>query len=120
MPAIDSGQRVHHCQVLLYNLSIFFELVAMYLCPHCKKPGISSVQKLCSVSYTPAVCTFCRRQSYLHVNTAIRALITWATLTWIFIGIALYEQMAIYMIGTIPALLLAVDKYMLRAQLHCL
>jgi hypothetical protein len=47
-------------------------------------------------------------------------LITWVILTWIFIGVALYEQMAIYMIGTIPALLLAVDKHMLRAQLHCL
>ena len=76
------------------------------------------MHKLRSVSYTPAVCTLCDGQSYLQVNTAIRALITWSILTWIFIGVALYEQMAIYMIGTIPALLLAVDKHMLRAQLH--
>jgi hypothetical protein len=41
-------------------------------------------------------------------------------LTWIFIGVALYQQMAIYMVGTIPALLLAVDKHMLKAQLRCL
>lgn len=92
----------------------------MYLCPHCHKPGISSFQKLCSVSYTPAVCSFCQRQSYLNIDTAIRALITWVVFTWIFIGVALYEQMAIYMIGTIPALLLAVDKHMLMAQLRCL
>ncbi len=92
----------------------------MYLCPHCKKPGITTLQKLISVSYTPAVCSVCQRRSYLHINTAIRALITWVILTWIFIGIALYEQMAIYMIGTIPALLLAIDKHMLRAQLYCL
>lgn len=90
----------------------------MYLCPHCQKPGITSIQKLCSVSYTPATCSYCHRKSYLNIDTAIRALVTWVILTWIFIGVALYEQMAIYMVGTIPALLLSVDKHMLKAELH--
>ena len=35
----------------------------------------------------------------------------------IFIGIAMFQQMPIYLIGTFPAMLLAVDNYMLRAPL---
>lgn len=90
----------------------------MYSCPHCKKDGIGTLQKLCSVSFAPAVCRLCGGRSYLHVSHGLYALTAWIILTWVFIGVALYMQMSIYLIGTIPALFLAVDKYMLKAPLQ--
>ncbi len=91
----------------------------MYNCPHCNEPGISSLQKLVSVSFAPANCKLCGEQSYLHVIHGLYAMITWVVLTWVFIGVALYEQKSIYLIGTIPALFLAIDKCMLRAPMQC-
>lgn len=91
----------------------------MHICPHCNKPGISTIQKLCSVSFAPATCRECKEQSYLHVVHGLYAMITWVILTWVFIGVAMYEQMSIYLIGTFPSLFLAVDKCMLKAPMQC-
>lgn len=90
----------------------------MHPCPHCQQEGISSLQKLCSVSFAPAVCRLCRQHSYLHIVHGLYALIMWIMLTWVFIGVALYQQMSIYLIGTVPAFFLAVDRYMLKAPLQ--
>jgi hypothetical protein len=90
----------------------------MYPCPHCKKNGIGTLQKLCSVSFAPATCQLCGGHSFLHVLHGLAALITWVILTWIFIGVAIWQGMSIYLIGTIPALLLAVDKCMLNAPMR--
>jgi hypothetical protein len=46
------------------------------------------------------------------------ALITWIMLTWVFIGVALFLQKSFYLIGTIPALVFAVDKCMLTAPMR--
>jgi hypothetical protein len=89
----------------------------MHLCPHCKQEGITTVQKLCSVSFAPAVCKLCHQRSYLHIVHGLYALVIWIMLTWVFIGVALWQQMSIYLIGVVPALILAVDKYMLKAPL---
>lgn len=91
----------------------------MHECPHCQHPGITSLQKLCSL-FTPAACRLCGRRSFLHLRQGLLAFITWVLLSWLFIGIALYQRQTLYLIGTIPALLLAVDKFMLRAPLHAL
>jgi hypothetical protein len=45
-------------------------------------------------------------------------MIFWVVVTWVFIGIAIFERMSIYLVGTIPALLIAVDKYMLNAPMQ--
>ena len=90
----------------------------MQLCPHCKQPGIRTLQKLCSVSFAPVRCQLCKGQSYLHIVHGLYALITWVLLTWVFIGVALYQHMSIYLIGTFPALLLAIDICMVRAPME--
>jgi hypothetical protein len=41
-------------------------------------------------------------------------------LTWIFIGIALYQHLSIYLIGAAPALLFAIDKCMLSVPLRAI
>jgi hypothetical protein len=90
----------------------------LYTCPHCNEPGISTWQKLFSVSFAPATCKLCQQQSYLHVVHGLYAMITWVILTWVFIGVALYEQKSIYLIGTFPSLFLAIDKCMLKAPMQ--
>jgi len=89
----------------------------MYPCPHCQEAGVSTLAKLFSVSFAPATCTLCGGQAYLHITHALMALVTWIILTWVFIGVAIWQGMSIYLIGTIPAFVLAVDKFMLRAPM---
>jgi hypothetical protein len=91
--------------------------MSLHVCPHCLKPGVSSSQKLNSYFFAPAECRLCHRRSYLHYTHGVRAMVVWVCLTWIFIGIAIFQQMPMYLIGTFPAMLLAVDNYMLRAPL---
>lgn len=91
----------------------------MYACPHCHQEGISTLQKLCSVSFAPARCNVCHKLSYLHIVHGLYALVIWVMLTWVFIGVALFMRMSIFLLGTIPALFLAVDYYMLKAPLRC-
>ncbi len=90
----------------------------MHACPHCHQPGISTLNKLLSVSFAPATCAYCGRRSYLHIIHGLRAMIAWVLLTWVFIGVALWQSMSIYLIGTVPALFLAVDKFMLGAPMR--
>lgn len=90
----------------------------MHTCPHCKQLGITSLRKLCSVSFAPATCALCHQHSYLHVVHGLYAMIMWVMLTWVFIGVALLLEKSIYLVGTIPAFLLAVDKCMLKAPLR--
>lgn len=90
----------------------------MHPCPHCGKEGISTLQKLCSVSFAPATCNQCSGLAYLHVVHGLKAMIMWVILTWVFISVALYTNMSIYLIGTIPAVFLAVDQYMLKAPME--
>jgi len=92
----------------------------MHECPHCKQNSISSLQKLCSVLFMPATCPNCQRYCYLQYVHGLKALIAWVLLTWVFIGLALQQQMIIYLIGTVPALLYAVDRYMLQAPLRAI
>jgi hypothetical protein len=90
----------------------------MHLCPHCQQPGITTLHKLLSVSFAPATCSVCGGLSYLHIIHGLYALIAWIMLTWVFIGVALWQGMSIYLIGTVPALFLAIDKFMLSAPMR--
>jgi hypothetical protein len=92
--------------------------MALHACPHCHQPGVSSSQKLNSLFFAPAECQLCRKRSYLHYVHGLRAMIAWVVLSWLFIGIALYQNLWIYLLGTIPALLFAVDKFLLSAPLQ--
>lgn len=90
----------------------------MHLCPHCHQPGIATMQKLLSVSFAPATCSLCGRRAYLHVVHGLHAMIAWVLLTWGFIGVALWQGMSIYLIGTVPAFFFAMDKWMLSAPMR--
>lgn len=90
----------------------------MHACPHCHQPGIRSLPKLVSLFLIPAQCRLCHKRSYLHHTHGVRAMVVWVSLTWVFIGIALFERMSIYLVGTIPALVFAIDKYLLKAPLQ--
>lgn len=92
--------------------------MSLHVCPHCHQPGVSTFQKLSSLCFRPASCQRCDRQSGLHYVHGLRAMITWVLLTWLFIGIALFQGFWIYLAGTIPAMLFAVDKYLLNAPLQ--
>lgn len=90
----------------------------MHTCPHCREQGISSWQKLTSVSFAPATCQHCNRHSYLHVVHGLVALTFWIVLTWVFIGIAWFSRSSFFLVGTFPAMYLAINKYMLGAPMR--
>ena len=90
----------------------------MHACPHCHQPGIGTLQKLASLFLIPAACSQCRKRSFLHHLHGVRAMVVWVLLTWVFIGVAMFQHMSIYLIGTFPALVFAVDRYMLKAPLE--
>lgn len=92
----------------------------MHEYPHCKQDSITSLQKLCSVAFMPASCPHCHGYSYLQMVHGLKALITWIILSWVFIGIALHQRMTMYLIGTIPAMMFAVDKCMLKAPMRAI
>jgi uncharacterized protein (DUF983 family) len=92
--------------------------MALHACPHCLQPGISSTEKFHSLFLKPAHCRLCRKSSYLHHTHGLRAMIVWVVFSWVFIGIALYQNVWIYLIGTIPALFFAVDKFILSAPMR--
>jgi hypothetical protein len=89
----------------------------LHECPHCLQPGVSSSQKLSSLFLAPATCRLCRKRSGLHYVHGLRAMIAWVLLSWLFIGVTLYQGLWIYLLGTIPAMLFAIDKFLLGARL---
>ena len=91
--------------------------MTLHACPHCHQPGVSSSQKLNSLFFAPAECQLCRKRSTLYYANGLRAMIAWVLLSWLFIGIALYQGIWLYMLGSVPALLFAVDKYLLNAPM---
>ena len=91
--------------------------MSLHVCPHCLQPGVSSRQKLNSLFFAPAVCRLCRKRSTLYYANGLRVMIAWVLLSWLFIGIALYQGIWLYMLGSVPALLFAVDKYLLNAPM---
>jgi uncharacterized protein (DUF983 family) len=87
-------------------------------CPHCDQASIGSWRKLLAVSFNPARCECCGGYSYVHAINMINALIFWIFLTWIFIAVALWQQMSIFLIGTIPSLMFTVEICVLKAPLR--
>ena len=94
--------------------------MALHVCPHCHQPGVSSTEKIHSLFLRPARCQLCHKISYLHYTHGLRAMIVWVLFSWVFIGVALYQNVWIFLIGTIPALFLAVDKFILSAPLRAI
>ena len=89
----------------------------MHQCPHCHEEGISSYQKIFSVSFSPAACGVCGKLSKVPVVHGLMALTAWIILTWVFIALSIMAQMSFFLLGTIPAWVFAVRKYLLAAPL---
>jgi len=88
-----------------------------YECPHCRKETVSSYQKIFSVSFSPAYCPQCRKQSYVSIIHGLTMLTAWMIMTWIFIGLAIMAGMSFFLLGTFPALIVCIDRYLLNAPL---
>lgn len=65
----------------------------------------------------PLQCPNCQALSYVPLRYAVFALFTWVILSWLFIMTALHFRHVLYLIGTVPAAIFAVDKFLLRAPL---
>jgi hypothetical protein len=76
------------------------------------------LQKFTTLWFRPFPCDACSHAAYLPVRTVIYALLLWTALTWVFIASALFMGNVLYLFGTLPALLFAVDLLMLRAPLQ--
>jgi len=90
----------------------------MHECPHCHEYSISHIDKITAVYPLTATCSLCHKKSSLLIIYPLSALTLWIVITWVFIGLALYFNMSFLVLGTIPAMMLAVDRYMLQAPLR--
>jgi predicted CXXCH cytochrome family protein len=90
----------------------------LHECPHCHEKRISSFQKLFSVTFSPAVCPVCHKESNVPIVHGLITLTVWIILTWLFIGLAILAQMSFFLLGTIPAFIVCVNKYLLAAPLE--
>jgi hypothetical protein len=86
-------------------------------CPHCHQKQISSFQKLFSVSFSPAICPVCNQPSNVPIVHGLMTLTAWILLTWLFIGLSIMAGMSFFLLGTIPAFIVCVDRYLLKAPL---
>ena len=89
----------------------------MHECPHCKQESISTLQKLFAISPLQANCVACHQYSYIHITYALVALTVWIVMTWVLIGLAYLFQMSFLLLGTIPAMVIAVDRHLISAPL---
>ena len=90
----------------------------LHECPHCHEMGISSMQKICSVTLLPAICPSCHQKSKVPIVYGLMALTAWMILTWVFIGLSIMAQMSFFLLGTIPAMIVCINRYLLRAPLE--
>lgn len=93
----------------------------MHKCPHCQQETISNFKKILSVNtFTPVICPDCHEQAYTHIVYGLLALTGWIILTWVFIGLAYMSQTSFILLGTIPALFLVADKFLLKSPLQAI
>ena len=92
----------------------------LHTCPHCQKKEISSYQKLFSVSFSPAICPACKQESYVPIVHGLITLTLWTILTWGFIGLSIMSSTSFFLLGTIPAFIVCVNKYILNTPLAIL
>ena len=45
------------------------------------------------------------------------SLTAWITLTWVFIGLSIMAGMSFFLLGTIPAFIVCIDKFILQSPL---
>lgn len=92
----------------------------MQECPHCHREGITNLQKALSVYFGPAECAFCHEKSYVHVIYGLIAMTFWIVVTWVFIGLSYMSRSSFFLLGSAPAMFLAVNKYLLNAPLRAI
>jgi hypothetical protein len=90
----------------------------MHECPHCNQESISSMQKVLAVSPIMATCKVCRRKSYIHILYGLIALTVWIIMTWALIGLAYFFQMSFLLFGSVPSLIIAIERYLIQAPLY--
>jgi hypothetical protein len=71
-----------------------------------------------SVSFSPAICPVCHKPSNVHIVHGLITLTVWMLLTWLFIGLSIMAGMSFFLLGTIPAFIVCVQKYLLAAPLE--
>ena len=89
----------------------------LHECPHCHEKQITSYQKIFSVAFSPAICPVCNEESIVPIVHGLITLTVWIILTWVFIGLAIMAGMSFFLLGTIPAFVFCVDRYLLLAPL---
>jgi len=89
----------------------------MHKCPHCNQESISTLQKLLAIAPLQVSCNACHQYSYVRVTYALLTLTVWIVLTWILIGLAYWFQMSFLLFGTIPAMVIAVNRHLISAPL---
>lgn len=89
----------------------------MHPCPHCKQPTFSSARKALLLWMRPGLCSNCRKPAYLPIRNVVIAMLVWVVLCWLLIATAFYMRNALFLLGSIPAAMLAIDKWLVQAPL---
>lgn len=90
----------------------------MHECPHCNQEGISTLQKIAAVTPLLATCEVCQKKSYIHILYGLITLTVWIVMTWLLIGLAYMMQMSFLLLGSAPAMVIAVDRFLINAPLR--
>ena len=89
----------------------------MHPCPHCQLATFSTRRKLFQLWLHPGICSSCNKAAYLPLRNVIAAVFIWVIFCWIFIATAFYMRSVLYLLGAIPAAMLALDKCLVQAPL---
>jgi uncharacterized membrane protein SpoIIM required for sporulation len=67
---------------------------------------------------TPVQCSACGQFSFLHAAHALKGLTFWIVVTWIFIALTWFSRSSFLLLGTFPALFLAINYFILGAPMR--
>lgn len=90
----------------------------MQACPHCQQKTITNWAKLWSVTVNPVRCSACCKYSFLHAVHALKGLVFWIAISWLFIALTWFSQQVFLLLGTFPAMFYAVNHFMLGAPMR--
>ncbi len=89
----------------------------MHPCPHCQQPTFSTARKVLLLWLGPGLCSACNKPAFIPLRNVAIAVFAWVVLSWLLIATTFYMRNVLFLLGSIPAAMLAIDLWLVRAPL---
>lgn len=89
----------------------------MHPCPHCTKPTFSTARKVLLLWLSPGLCSACHKPAFIPLRNVAIAMFVWVIFSWLLIATTFYMRNVLFLLGSIPAAMLAIDKWLVQAPL---